>query len=162
MELLLPPPALALAHIPVSSASPRATWKWPPGNERIRDGRGCWGYGGEALQQHVTKGGAHPASDDNRHTFKDLAESMATGPDPLRRIPHLCHFTCMVTVVNHSCNGRDAVLLDQRYELERRAGRSLVASLPLAHRIWRDVEVLREYRLAHVGVRLRRNRAHGP
>ena len=69
----------------------------------------------------MTKGGAHPASDDNRHTFKDLAESMATGPDPLLRIPHLCHFTGMVTVVNHSCNGRDAVLLDKGQQLERRA-----------------------------------------
>jgi len=45
---------------------------------------------------------------------------------------------------------RDAVLLNQRQELERGARRPLLTPLPFAHEVRRHIEVIREHRLAHV------------
>jgi hypothetical protein len=48
-----------------------------------------------------------------------------------------------------SGNCCQSVLLDQRQELERRAGRPLLSPFPLAHKIRRHVEVVGKNGLAH-------------
>src|SRR5579883_706292 len=43
-----------------------------------------------------------------------------------------------------------SMLLDERQQLERRAGRPLLAPFPLADEVRRNIEIICEHRLAHM------------